>query len=139
MAYFLLPNSLLMGCMSAAMHRILLVASDENFRRTIGRILCRSGYSTDLACSGEDAIKALDRERYDLVLSEVRLPGMCGLTVLCTARQHGRSTPFVLLNDTETERMRWILSGIDGVHCLRLPVDVDELKQVLASCLGAAC
>jgi len=138
-AYFLLQLDHLMHCASTATHRILLVASDENFRRTISRILGRSGYATDLACSGEDAIEALDREPYDLVLSEVQLPGMCGLTVLCTARQHGRSTPFVLLSETETERMRWILSGIDGVHCLRLPLDVDELKQVLAASLGTAC
>jgi hypothetical protein len=31
--------------------------------------------------------------------------------------------------------MKWILSGMDGVRCLRLPVDVDQLKQVLASYL----
>jgi len=47
-----------------------------------------------------------------------------------------RSTiPFVLLSESETERMKWILSGMDGVRCLRLPVDVDQLKQVLASYL----
>ena len=126
-----------MGCASAAVRRILLVATNENFRRTISRILCRCGYTTDLVGSGEEAISALDREQYDLVLSEVLLPGMCGLTVLCNARQHGRTIPFVLLSESETERMKWILSGIDGVRCLRLPVDVDQLKRVLASYLAA--
>lgn len=125
-----------MGCSGTSPRRILLVASDENFRRTISRILCRCGYATDLACSGEEAVRALERESYDLVLSEVRLPGMCGLTVLCNSRQHGRTIPFVLLSESETERMRWILSGIDGVQCLQLPVDPDQLKQVVASCLG---
>jgi CheY-like chemotaxis protein len=124
-----------MGCASGATRRILLVATDENFRRTISRILCRCGYTTDLVGTGEEAIGALEREAYDLVLSEVLLPGMCGLTVLCNARQHGRTIPFVLLSESETERMKWILSGIDGVRCLRLPVDVDQLKQVLASYL----
>ena len=67
-------------------HRILVIAANENFRRTISRILCRCGYTTDLACSGEEAMRALEREPYDLVLSEVLLPGVvCGLTVLCTA------------------------------------------------------
>jgi len=125
-----------MASASAASRRILLVASSENFRRTICRILCRCGYTTDLACSGEEATSALDREHYDLVVSEVLLPGMCGLSVLCTARQDGRTVPFVLLSESETERMRWIVSGVDGVQCLRLPVDVDQLKRVLASYLG---
>ena len=125
-----------MSCPFTADRHILLVASNENFRRTISRILCRCGYATDLACSGEEALSALDRDRYDLVVSEVTLPGMCGLTVLCKARQHGRTIPFILLTESETDRMRWIMSGIDGVQCLRLPVDVDELKRVLASCLS---
>src|SRR5262245_8718543 len=125
-----------MGCSSTSTRRILLVASDENFRLTISRILCRCGYATGLAASGEDAIRELERAPYDLVLSEVRLPGMCGLTMLSTSRQHGRPIPSVLLSESERERTRWIISGIDGVLCLQLPVDVDELKQVVASSLG---
>ena len=117
--------------------RILVVAADENFRRTIGRILCRCGYATDEVSSGEAAMEALERTGYDLVLSEVELPGACGLTLLCRARQHGRHTPFVLLGATETERRRWIVSGVEDVHCLPLPLDVDRLKQVVADCLTA--
>ncbi len=135
MARFLLSAIRLMGCSSVGARRILLVSTNENFRRTISRILCRCGYVTDLVASGEEAISALERQEYDLVLSEVLLPGACGLTVLCDARQHGRTVPFVLLSESLTERMKWILSGIDRVRCLRLPVDVDQLKQVLASYL----
>jgi two-component system OmpR family response regulator len=124
-----------MACASTSTRRILLVATNENFRRTISRILCRCGYTTDVVGTGEEAIGALEREQYDLVLSEVLLPDKCGLTVLCNARQHGRTVPFVLLSESVTERMKWILSGIDRVRCLRLPVDVDQLKQVLASYL----
>jgi CheY-like chemotaxis protein len=123
---------------SAPSRRILLIAASDNFRRTISRILCRCGYAIDVACSGEEAVEALDRESYDLVLSEVLLPGMCGLTVVCTARQHGRNVPFVLLSETETERMRWIVSGVEGVRCLPLPVDVDQLKRVLADAFQPA-
>ena len=127
-----------MSCAAAAAsRRILLVASNDNFRSTMSRILCRCGYTTNLVGSGEEATKALEHEQYDLVLSEILLPGMCGLTVLCNARQHGRNIPFVLLSESETERMKWILSGMEGVRCLRLPVDVDELKAVLASYLPA--
>lgn len=117
--------------------RILVIAADDNFSCTIGRILCRCGYSTDRVSSGEAAMEALERQAYDLVLSEVALPGVCGLTVLCSARQHGRKTPFVLIGAPETERRRWIVSGVEDVHCLPLPLDVDRLKQVVADCLAA--
>lgn len=119
-----------------AMRRILLVASSENFRRTIGRILARCGYATDLACSGAAATQALDHETYDLVVSEMSLPDMGALSVLSAAREHGHTVPFVLLSEFETERMRWIVSGMDSVQCLSLPVDIDQLKCVLARQLG---
>jgi DNA-binding response OmpR family regulator len=112
-----------------------VIAADDNFSGTIGRILCRCGYETERVSSGEAAMDALERATYDLVLSEVALPGVCGLTVLCRARQHGRTVPFVLMGMPETERRRWIVSGVDDVHCLPLPLDVDRLKQVVADCL----
>ncbi len=115
--------------------RILVIEADDNFGGTIGRILCRCGYAIDRVASGEAAIDALERHAYDLVLSEVALPGVCGLTVLCSARQHGQTTPFVLLGVPETERCRWIVSGVDDVHCLPMPLDVDRLKQLVAGCL----
>jgi CheY-like chemotaxis protein len=115
--------------------RILVVAGNENFRRTLSRILCRCGYATDAAASGEDAVRSLESSAYDLVLSEVSLPGMCGLTVLCKTRSQGRAIPFVLLSECETERTRWIVSGVEGVRCLPLPVDVDQLKKVVAESL----
>ena len=124
-----------MSCAADSTRRILVVAADDNFSGTIGRILCRCGYQTDRVSSGEAAMEALEHATYDLVLSEVALPGVCGLTVLCSTRQHGRKVPFVLLGAPETERRRWIVSGVEDVHCLPLPLDVDRLKQVVAQCL----
>ena len=124
-----------MSALAQSSRRILVVAADENFSGTIGRILCRCGYRTDQVASGEAALEALEQNTYDLVLSEVALPGVCGLTLLCRARQHGRKSPFILLGAPETERRRWIVSGVEGVHCLPLPLDVDRLKQVVAECL----
>jgi two-component system OmpR family response regulator len=112
--------------------RILVVAGNDNFRRTICRILSRCGYCTAVAHSGEDAVAALERDGYDLVLAEVALPDICGLTVLCRTRQSGHGVPFVLLTECETERARWIMSGIEDVRCLPLPLDVDRLKSVVA-------
>jgi DNA-binding response OmpR family regulator len=128
-----------MSCSGTSSRRILVVSAHENFGMTISRILCRCGYQIDVVPSGEEAMKALDEATYDLVLSEVLLPGdICGLTVACKAREHGRKTPFIFLSETVTERMKWIVSGMEGVHCLRQPVDVDQLKEVVATSLDAA-
>jgi len=117
---------------------ILVAASHENFRTTICRILSRCGYQTDVVASGEDAVQALEQRPYDLVLTEMALPGICGLTVLCRSRQEGRQVPFVLLTECQTERARWVMSGMDAVRCLSLPLNVDRLKHVVAESIAAA-
>lgn len=123
--------------MDTAAH-ILVVAGNENFRTTICRILSRCGYETDVAGSGEDAVEALRQRPYDLVLTEVALPGICGLTVLCRSRQEGKRVPFVLLTECQTERARWIMSGVNAVRCLSLPLNVDRLKHVVAESIATA-
>ncbi len=74
--------------------RLLLIACNENFRRTLVRILCRCGYSVDAAGSGEDALNRLESASYDAVISEVLLPGtVCGLTILDRVRRAPPTPP----------------------------------------------
>ena len=117
---------------------ILVVASSENFRATIRRILDRCGYRTHVVASGEEAVQALEHDSFDLVLAEMTLPGICGLTVLCRSRQEGKQVPFVLLTECQTERARWVMSGMGAVRCLSLPLNVDRLKNVVAESIAAA-
>jgi len=114
--------------------RLLLVACNRNFRRTLERILCRCGYVVDGAANGEEALARIDRSRYDAVISEVVLSGnVCGLTVLDQVRRRYPKLPIILLTEGETARMRSALEQCGDVNCLTLPVDVDQLKRLIAT------
>ncbi len=117
-------------------HHILLVASTENFRSTVSRILSRCGYCVCTVNDAEAALEQLRRDSYDLVVSESYLPGISGLNLLFQMRDRGCTTPVVLVAESLTERFRWIVSGMGEVHCLRSPVDLDDLKGLLAACLS---
>lgn len=118
--------------------RILLVVTNANFAATLRRILGRCGYAVDTAGSGEEALGCIEARRYDAIISDVHLPGaVCGLTLLQRMRMAGREAPIIFLTEEETARVRTALESCAGVHCLRLPLDVDRLKQlVAASCRG---
>jgi DNA-binding NtrC family response regulator len=121
-------------CSEAAPKRLLLIAWNPNFRRTLARILCRCGYLVDGADSGEQALKHLECDSYDAVISEVLLPGnVCGLTVLERVHRAYPEMPIILLAERETTRLRMALSKCRTVSCLSLPVDVDHLKNLIAS------
>ncbi len=115
--------------------RLLLVVCNQNFRSTLRRILCRCGYQIDCAASGEEALNHLATQRYGAVISDVHLPGqVCGITLMQQVRSAGREVPIIFLTEEETVRIRSALEAGNGVRCLQLPLDVDRLKQMIASC-----
>ncbi len=114
--------------------RLLLVVCNPNFRRTLERILARCGHAVDGVTSGEEALSRMERCSYDAVISEVFLPGnVCGLTVLEQVHRHRPELPIILLTEGETARLRAKLQHCRSVHCLPLPVDVDQLKRLIAA------
>ncbi len=61
----------------------ILVCDDEEIMRDVlGTILTNAGYKVDLAKTGEEAIEAYEKKNYDVVLMDVSMPGMGGLTAL---------------------------------------------------------
>jgi len=120
------------GCTTSS-KRLLLIACNQNFRRTLERILCRCGHTVDAAGSGEEALARIESTAYDAIISEVMLPGsVCGLTVLDRVRRSHPDLPIILLTEAETARMRSAIEQCAGVKCLTMPVDVDQLKQLIA-------
>jgi len=73
--------------MSHAKHTLLVVDDDETNRDMLGRRLTRSGYRVLVAASGEEALAITARERVDLVLLDVMMPGLDGIEVLKRLRR----------------------------------------------------
>jgi DNA-binding NtrC family response regulator len=122
------------SCCDGPTKRLLLIACNQNFRRTLERILCRCGYAVDCAQSGEEALVCIESRPFDAIISEVMLPGaVCGLTILDRVRRQYPHLPIILLTEGETARMRSALDQCHGVNCLTLPVDLDQLKRLIAT------
>jgi DNA-binding response OmpR family regulator len=66
--------------------RILVVDDEAPIRITLERLLRRRGYSVTVAASGEEALALLDQDTFDLVLLDLKLPGISGLEVAGYAR-----------------------------------------------------
>jgi two-component system NtrC family response regulator len=62
--------------------RILVIDDDENITKVVAAILRDKGYSVDIAGSGNDAIKKTQKNHYDLMLIDIRLPDMEGTELL---------------------------------------------------------
>lgn len=118
--------------------RILLVSPEENFSRTVSRVLKRCGYGIDVVGTGELAFDRALTVRFDVIVSQVTLPGsMSGVVLLRALRDRGVDVPFVLLAEKETNRVRNALETISHVTALPKDAHLDSLKSILAECLGS--
>ncbi len=114
--------------------RILLVDDNAINRKVGSKILKRIGYRPDISNSGEEAIEACQKQPYDLVLMDIEMPDMNGITATEKIREllPDDSMPyFVALtaNAMESDRKTYLASGMDGY--LSKPIDMSALMEAL--------
>jgi len=78
--------------------QVLVIEDDPNIGRTLVDLLSHHGFEAARAESGEAGLERLGQERFDLVLLDVRLPGMSGFDTCAKIREiHGASLPVIML------------------------------------------
>ena len=107
--------------------RVLVVEDDTRIARDVAATLGAAGYVVDVAADGEEAWFLGDTEDYDLIVLDLGLPKMDGLTVLKRWRAAGRSIPVLVLTarGTWAERVEGIDAGADDY--LPKPFEMQEL------------
>jgi two-component system response regulator HydG len=109
--------------------RILVVDDDRSFRLTTAELLRQDGHSVSVAANGAEAVSALDAERFDLLLLDVRMPGINGVRLVEVLRRRGEGVPILMISGFAT-----IATAVDALHLgaddfLTKPVDPAVLSQ----------
>jgi DNA-binding response OmpR family regulator len=107
--------------------RILLVEDSERLQRSVGTGLRKSGYAVDIAGNGPEGLWHAESNDYDVVVLDIMLPGLDGLSVLRRLREQGKQTHVLLLTakDTVDDRVTGLRAGADDY--LVKPFAFDEL------------
>src|SRR5215813_8172089 len=79
------------------MAKVLLVDDEEALRIMMGRQLRRGGYEVALAEDGQVAAELLERETFDVVISDMKMPRLDGMGLLARAKELAPDTEFVIL------------------------------------------
>jgi signal transduction histidine kinase/ActR/RegA family two-component response regulator len=130
------PGSLDLDPDQATRHplRILLVEDNAVNQKLALRLLARMGYQADVAANGIEAIDAVERRPYDLVLMDVQMPEMDGLeaTRQIVDRMDSARRPWIVAmtaNAMEGDREQCIAAGMQGY--ISKPIRVDEFVAAL--------
>jgi putative nucleotidyltransferase with HDIG domain len=120
---------------SEASSRLLVVDDEEPIRSALSRFLRTCGYEVDCASSGSDAMQLLAREKFTLMLCDIRMPGMTGLTLLDHATAGDSDLAVVMLtavNDAATATDALAKGAYDY---LVKPVELPDLHKAVERAL----
>jgi len=118
--------------------RILIVDDDPGQRSLLNSFLKSQDFDTVVVDSGEKALEALRGGRFDMMISDVRMPGLSGLETLRAARKEHIHVP-VLLVTAFTDVRDAVTAMRDGaVNYLAKPIDLDELLESVQLATGIA-
>jgi len=115
--------------------RVLVVEDDAGISRFIHQGLNEAGYAVDIASNGREGVNYAIAADYDVIVLDVLLPELDGLSVLKNLRQRGLQTPVLLLTalDTVQDRVLGLDAGADDY--LIKPFDFTELLARLRALL----
>jgi len=121
----------------SASRKVLVVDDDPAVRKSIDRVLTDKGYAVITAQDGEEALRKLNEEKYDLVYTDIRMPGMDGLEVAEQVKARKPWTPVVIITGygTEAAEARAKAAGVSSfVHKPLSPEMIeDSARDALAA------
>jgi DNA-binding NtrC family response regulator len=111
--------------------RILIVDDEETIRLALGELLRSDGHAVREAETGDVALAALDGAPADLVLADLRMPGMDGMQLLETVRARFPNTLVVLVTAQGDERIAVQALKLGAYDYLPKPFDNEEIRATV--------
>jgi len=109
------------------MQKILIVEDDFKLCQLFQRVLVRERYIVKTASNGKEALKAMDREYFDLIISDIMMPEMDGYELVQELRNVGNTIPILMITakDAFDDMRQGFRSGTDDY--MTKPVNVNEM------------
>jgi signal transduction histidine kinase/CheY-like chemotaxis protein len=118
--------------------RVLIVDDEDNLRRILCDVLSASGHRVDEAATGREAIARIEREDYDFIALDLRLPDIHGSAVWRRVLERGRDTAsrvIFITGDTMSPEAQKFLEEAER-PVLRKPFTVDMIQKTIAQVLS---
>ncbi|MDH4100918.1 MAG: sigma-54 dependent transcriptional regulator [Nitrospirota bacterium] len=117
------------------MSKILIVDDERSMRDLLLIMLKREGYDVTVAETGEEALAALKREIFDLVITDIKMPRITGLDILKAVKEVSPDTLVIMITafasaETAVEAMK-----IGAYDYITKPFKVDEIKLVIKNAI----
>jgi DNA-binding NtrC family response regulator len=111
--------------------RILIIEDDKEMRSLLKDILNEEGFETESVSNGSDGLQELTKEPFDLVITDIRMPGLTGLDILPVIKRLQPDASVIVITAFGNEEVyrRSFEKGAAGY--LEKPIQMDRLKTLV--------
>lgn len=115
--------------------RLLIVEDEDTLCESLQRVFQREGYEVDIADSAESAFTLLEEKSYDLIITDIILPGISGIELLVKYRKKNPSQKVIVI--TAFASLASAVEAIKAGACdfIVKPLMHDEMKKAVRSAL----
>ena len=113
-----------------ALARVLVVDDDSNIRRSLTRILRSQGFEVVEAENGHAALAAIEHGPLDLVILDIRMPGIDGVETFRLIRERLPQVPGIFMTAYSSSSRAEIADKLGGIEVLAKPLQVDLLLEL---------
>jgi excisionase family DNA binding protein len=116
--------------------RVLVVDDEASIRDLLAKTLALAEYDVDVAPDGRSALERMRMYPYDLLIADLKMPGMDGLTVIREAKRYKADLPVIIITgfSTESSAIEAVNLGVSGY--LTKPFRVPQVLAAAAKALG---
>jgi excisionase family DNA binding protein len=116
--------------------RVLVVDDEASIRDLLSKTLALAEYDVDVAPDGRSALERMRLYPYDLLIADLKMPGMDGLTVIREAKRYKADLPVIIITgfSTESSAIEAVNIGVAGY--LTKPFRVPQVLAAAAKALG---
>jgi len=113
---------------------ILLVDDERLILHSLSRDLARENFEVTAATSGEEGIARIDDDYFDLVITDLLMPGLDGFQVLKAAKLRNMLTMVIILTGYADQKASVDALRLDADDFLEKPCDTDEILYRISNC-----
>jgi DNA-binding response OmpR family regulator len=116
---------------------ILIVEDEKDVREVMSEMMDYFGYATQIVASGEEALDKLKDTSFDLIITDLGLPGIDGREMVKQIRTDGIKTPILVTTGVELENDKAAFEKYNYCDFIQKPFKVDDLNRRIANLLNS--
>ena len=111
--------------------RVLLVDDESEFVQTLSERLAIRNFVAEVACDGKSALESIDLEEPDVMILDLKMPGMDGMEVLRQVKEQNPGIEVIILTGHGSESDRLSCLDLGAFAYLQKPVDIELLSETV--------